>query len=255
MNTELLFLIGSLVVLGGLIKGLAGFGFGIAATALLTNILPPQQAITLMILPLLAVNIPLIFESSQNKLVNCIEKFKIFILSGIAGTFAGLILIGAVPSNILSIIVGLIAIVYVYFKQNIFNKPFNKKLITTCFTEKWYNQSIIGILAGLIFGIANVGLLFVTYISRIEINQRTFAGLLSLVILVTASIRALFSYQTGLYTMDLLYLSIILTIPAIIASSIGSKLSHKISDKKMHTIVLLLIFVAGARIVWVNLGL
>lgn len=252
MDTFLLGIIFLSVVLGALIKGLAGFGFGILGTALLLNFMPAREAVTLMIIPLLAVNIPLILEAEFKSLKNCLTEYSYFVTLSLLGAFLGIILVGYLPLQVLSIFIGLLAVMYSYFKQDIFWKP-KSSYVSRCFTKKWYNQSLLGISSGTVFGASNIGLPFVLYLDKLNTDRKTFAGLLSLIIMATTIIRTAFSIQTGLYTGNLLLISIIAGILGLIVSEIGAKISHKIPNKHLETLTIILIMVAGLRILYNNL--
>lgn len=251
MELQALALVLFFVSLGGLVKGLTGFGFGILGTALLANFISVQDAVTVMILPLLAVNIPLILEADLSELKNCIQNYGYFISAGLLGAFIGVLIVDYLPVEILSIGIGLIAVLYVYFKQDYFYSP--EKQFSQGFTDKSYNQSIIGSTAGIVFGASNIGLLYVTYLDRLELSKKTFAGLLSVVILSAALIRMTVSMSTGLYTSQLFMISGLAALVGLVVSEAGAKISYRVPEKFLQNLTLLLILVAGLRILIINL--
>lgn len=240
------------VVSGALIKGLAGFGFGILGTTLLMSFLPARDAITVMILPLLAVNIPLVLEADFSHLKSCLEKYSYFTLLGLSGAFLGVYLVDILPADILSLFVGSLALLYAYFKQRWIWKP-TEKILSKCFTDKWYNQSWIGLGSGLIYGSSNIGLPYVVYLDRVDVDRRTFVGLLSIILLFATAIRASFSYYSGLYTEDLLLISAIVAVLGFMVSEVGAKISHKVPNPVLEDLTILFILVASIRIIIVNL--
>lgn len=253
MEPGLILLVGFLVVVGSIVKGLAGFGFGIAATALLTNFLPAEEAVTLMILPLIAVNIPLIIDTEFSKLEKCIERYRVFLVSGVSGTVIGVLTINYLPTFILTVSVGIVSLLYVYLKQDIVYRPFRKNVLSKCFTEKWYNQSLIGAVGGLTFGAANVGLLFVTYLSRIEADRKVFIGLLSSLLLASTVLRAGISYGLGLYTGSLLTISAGLSVLALTVSYLSTGLRSHVPENYLKGFALTVILLAGTRILYIHL--
>ncbi|MFO7794362.1 MAG: sulfite exporter TauE/SafE family protein [Candidatus Nanohaloarchaea archaeon] len=236
------------VSIGALVKGLAGFGFGILGTALLANFIPAQDAVAVMIFPLLAVNIPLILEAETSELRSCVENYIYFILTGLAGSLIGILVIDLFPVQIISYIIGVAAVLYVYSRQDLVPRPEN--LVSKCFTAKWYNQSLIGGFSGISFGSTGLGLLFVTYLERLEVDKATFTGLLSLIILSATTIRASASYLTGLYTLQLIEISIIASIFGLIMVKIASRFRYLVPEKMLESFTLALILVAGLRILF-----
>ncbi len=244
MNLELLGLVILFVSLGALVKGLAGFG--ILGTALLANFIPAQDAVAVMILPLLAVNIPLILEADISELRSCVENYRYFILTGLTGSLLGIFLVDFLPVKIISYIIGVAAVLYVYSRQDLLPRP--EKIVSNCFTKKWYNQSLIGGFSGISFGSTGIGLPFVTYLERLEIDRDTFVGLLSLLILSATLIRASVSYITGLYSIQLIEISIIASVSGLAVSEAASKFRYIISERLLENLTLALILLAGIRI-------
>ena len=246
MNLEILILILISVVAGALVKGLAGFGFGILGTALLANFIPAQDAVAVMILPLLAVNIPLILEAEISELRSCVENYRYFVLTGLTGSMLGIILVDFLPVEIISYLIGFAAVLYVYSRQDLLPKP--GKTVSKCFTKKWYNQSLIGAFSGISFGSTGIGLPFVTYLERLEVNRKTFTGLLSLLIFSATLIRASVSYITGLYSIQLVEISIIASVSGLLVSEAASKFRHLVSERLLENLTLALILLVGIRI-------
>ena len=250
MEVNLLALVLIFVFIGATVKGLAGFGFGILGTALLANFIPGQEAVTLMILPLLAVNIPLILQADIRGLKQCLEKFRLYILMSLTGTLAGVAVVGIIPENILAVIVGIAAIIYLYLKLDLYIPEI---LVKKCFRTEWYNQLVIGAVSGLAFGASNIGLMFVTYLEGIEVDRETFIGLLSLLIFSATVLRIAASANSGLYTTELLNISLLAAALGLGVSEISAKIAHRIPDKVLNTGVYLLILFAAARLIALNL--
>ena len=107
------------VMAGALVKGLTGFGFGILGTALLVNFVPAGDAVTLMILPMLAVNVPLILDADRSVLRTCLKNYRFFVASGLLGALTGVLLVGFLPTRLLAVSAGLLAVFYVYSRQTV----------------------------------------------------------------------------------------------------------------------------------------
>jgi len=238
------------VATGALVKGMTGFGFGILGTALLVNFVPADEAVTLMIFPLLAVNIPLILEADASVLKTCLRNYKFFIFTGLASALIGVLVVDLLPVNILSLSVGFLALLYVYGKQDVFYRP--KTSLSGLLGKDWKTQSLAGSIAGVVFGASNVGLLYVTYLKEIEVDQRTFAGLLSIIILGGTLLRASVSAVSGLYNIELLQVSVMAGLLGLAVSEFGARISHRLPDKISRDLTLFLILLVGLRIIWVS---
>jgi len=96
--------------------------------------------------------------------------------------------------------------------------------------------------------------MFVSYLDRLEVDRKTFVGLLSLLIFLATVLRASISLGTGLYTLELLFISLLASFVGVAVAEASAKISHKLSEKYLKYLTLVLILVAGLRILWVYLG-
>jgi hypothetical protein len=55
-----LVVIAGIVLSGGLVKGIAGFGYAIASTAVLATLIDPSTAVVVVIVPMMAANLSLV---------------------------------------------------------------------------------------------------------------------------------------------------------------------------------------------------
>lgn len=250
MELSFLILVLLFVSLGAAIKGLAGFGFGVAGMALLSNFIPAQDAVTVMILPLLAVNLPLIFEADLNDLKSCLKKFHLFISLSLIGTLVGVSLVNLFSGTLLTVIIGLISLFYVYSKTGLY---LPQTLVDKCLRKNGYVQMVVGTASGMVFGISNIGLPFVTYLEGIETDRKTFAGVLSLLIFSATALRIGVSLDTGLYTQDLFIVSILAALLGLLVSKIGVRLSQILPDRFLNYGVLFLITLAAIRLLATSL--
>lgn len=83
------------VFLGGIIRGVAGFGYEIAGTAVLTTFLDPSEAVAIMIIPLLAASLSLVGELETSELRPCVARFWLYLLAAVVGTVLGMVALGA----------------------------------------------------------------------------------------------------------------------------------------------------------------
>jgi hypothetical protein len=71
---------GTLLVVAGIVaswaltRGVAGFGYGVASTAILATVLSPATAVVVVILPALAANASLLGELDREGLRSCAER-------------------------------------------------------------------------------------------------------------------------------------------------------------------------------------
>lgn len=233
------------VFVGGLIKGLTGFGYALVATSLLTTVLPPQKAVALMIIPLIAGNLELVFEVEKKELKNCMQNFSGYILSITVGVTVGMFAISIIPSRLLQVAVGILAILYSLYRTDIAQSHL-KKFERICFNT-W--EPLIGILSGVVYGSSNIGVLIVAYLKSKDIGHRKFTGTLATIILAVSLYRILLAQVTGIYTgNEEILFSLTLSLPAVVSVKAGKALSGMFSRKLVEKVSLVLIFIIGTKL-------
>jgi uncharacterized membrane protein YfcA len=81
-----------IVFLGGFVKGVAGFGYAIASTAILPALVSPSTTVVVMTLLMLAANVRLLGELDRSDLRTCLARFWPFVgaaVPGLAGVAVG----------------------------------------------------------------------------------------------------------------------------------------------------------------------
>ena len=233
------------IVLGGLVKGLTGFGYALISTSLLATIMPAQQAVAVMIIPLIAGNLELVLEIDIEELLNCIRNLSCYLLSLTAGVTAGMFLISFIPSRPLQMAVGAIAAVYSISRLEPVEDKF-ERLRKICF-KSW--EPVIGTSSGIIYGASNIGVPIVAYLRSQNLSHEKFTGTLAAIILLLSVYRIFLAELTGIYSgNEKILLSLILAIPAAASAKTGQILANNISTEKLEKLSLILIFVIGLKL-------
>jgi uncharacterized membrane protein YfcA len=236
----------AIIFLGGLVKGLNGFGYALVSTPLLAVFMPAQEAVALMIIPLIAGNLELALETDRKELENCIKNFSGFLVFLVAGVTAGMLAISKMPSGPLKISVGLLALAFAASRTSFFHKRF-ERFQKLCF-RTW--EPAIGFISGIVYGASNVGVLIVAYLKSRNLERERFVGTLAAAILAVSVYRVLLAQVTGLYTgTDRIVFSFALALPAAAAVWTGEKLSERLSSKILEQLSVLLIAAIGVKLV------
>jgi uncharacterized membrane protein YfcA len=236
----------AIIFLGGLVKGLNGFGYALVSTPLLAVLMPAQEAVALMIIPLIAGNLELALETDRKELENCIRNFSGFLLFLVAGVTVGMLAISKIPSGPLKTSVGLLALAFAASRTPFLSKEF-EWLRELCFRTR---EPAIGFISGMVYGASNAGVLIVAYLKSRDMKRQKFVGTLAVAILGVSVYRVLLAQVTGLYTgTDRIILSLALAVPAVAAVWTGEKLSERFSSKILEQLSVLLIAVIGVKLV------
>lgn len=243
------------VFLGGLVKGFNGFGFAVVGTTLLASVLEPIEAVTIMIIPLIAAEFDLLSDLSFEEARKCGKNFYTFILAGIIGTGAGVMLIESIPVNIVKFGLGVVSIGFVVNRKA--SIPVLNHVKDKCFKKGTGMQAAIGVLGGLFFGASNIAIQVVEYLETLEIDHRTFEGLLAMVMIGFSLVRLPLSYYLGYFDSEanILLVSALAAVPGVIGVSIGERLETKVSDVVIERLTLLIITLIGFKLLLSGFGL
>ncbi len=235
------------VALGGLIKGLNGFGYALVSTSLLTLVMPAQEAVALMIIPLIIANIELTAKLSVEELKACIDRFKAYIAASFIGVTAGMLLIDYMPSLLLKKAVGLIVLGFVASRIRKISRVFSTAK-NFC-VENLGIEPLLGLFSGLVFGSSNVGVPFVAYFKELELSRERFVSMIAITVLASSVLRIGLASYLGLYTgTESILISAALGIPGLIAVKAGDRIGEKLPAEVTEKASLLLLLAIGLKL-------
>ncbi|MDZ7702002.1 MAG: sulfite exporter TauE/SafE family protein [Halobacteriales archaeon] len=243
------------VLLGGLVKGVAGFGYAVTSTALLAMLLDPAAAVTVMILPTLVANVPLLAELERDKLRSCVRRFWPFVAAALVGTLAGMAVLDRVPKAYLALGLGLVTFAYVLSAQPYRELPGSGSLATRLFRPSTATKLWMGLASGLVFGASNIAVQIVAYLDRLDLDRATFVGVLAMILVGVSTVRVGAAWTLGLYgTGSLLALSGVAVVPGLVGVFAGGRLRPSIPEGVQTGATLGLLVVIAARLTTAGLG-
>lgn len=251
LTAGMLVLAGLIVLVGGLVKGTAGFGYAIASTAILAVIFSPKTAVVLMIVPTLAANVALLRELERDSFRRCLRRFWPFIVAAMLGTTVGMLTLERVPADVLTLGLGVFTLSYVALKQPWVALPGEGRVRGWCFRPTSFVQGGFGLVAGLIFGLSNVAVQVVAYLDSLGLDRSVFVGVLSMILVGIAGLRVALAGALGLYGAGNVFLvSVALAVPGLVGVAFGRRLRSSITEDRQRAIVLGLLVVVGLRLLW-----
>lgn len=249
-ETSILLLASFIVLFGGLVKGVAGFGYALVSTTLLASLLTPADAVVLMIVPMLAASLSLLRELALSELKTCIIRFWPYVLAASIGTAIGMLLIDAIPKHVMLLGLGVFTLTYVTGKQPYVAIPGESWFRERCFRPSTPAKAALGFVSGLLFGSANVAVQVVAYLDSLSLDRATFVGVLAMILVGISSLRIGIAWTLGMYDAgSLLLLSIFLAVPGLLGVTIGRRLRTAIPARIELLGVLGLLTIIGLRLV------
>ncbi|MDG5778166.1 sulfite exporter TauE/SafE family protein [Haloarculaceae archaeon H-GB2-1] len=239
----------AIIFFGGLVKGIAGFGYAIASTAILASVLDPSTAVVVMILPMLAANVRLLGELDRTDLPTCVERFWPFVAAALVGTVAGMALLARIPKPLLALGLGLFTLTYVLVSQPYAALPGEAWVVDRCFRPGTGAKAILGLVSGLVFGASNIAVQIVAYLDSLSLDRSTFVGVLAMILVGVSSVRVGAAWYLGLYeSTSLVVVSIVGAAPGLLGVAVGNRLRRYLSPEVETAGALVLLTVIGLKL-------
>ncbi|ERG94432.1 sulfite exporter TauE/SafE family protein [Haloquadratum walsbyi] len=244
------------ILIAGTTNGLAGFGFALVGTMALATTINPATAVVFMIIPILAVNVSLVRDLSQEELRSCSRRFGPLITAALIGTVIGMVILNRIPTAPLRVGLGLLTLGFVATAQQRISIPEWSTGGTGTFARTQIGMLGVGGISGLLFGGTNVGIQLVAYLRSFQLSHGLFVGVVALVFLGVNGIRVIVAGLLGLYpNWGILFVSIVAAVPAVIGVAVGKRLRVTASERSRRLVVLGLLTIVGIRLVSGGLGL
>jgi uncharacterized membrane protein YfcA len=250
VSPALFFLLGTVVLLAGVVNGVAGFGFALVGTMVLATAVDPATAVVFMILPILSVNLSLVRELSRDDLRTCGRRFGPLVAAALVGTVLGMAALDRVPEAPLRVALGLVSLGFVATAQDVVSIPGRAATEERCFVETTPAMLGVGAVSGVLFGGTNVGVQLIAYLRSCDLSHGTFVGVVALVFLGLNAVRVGAAGALGLYPDTATVIgSVLAAVPAVIGVAIGRRLRDRVSERWRRTVVLGLLAVVGVRLI------
>jgi uncharacterized membrane protein YfcA len=244
-------LVFGVVLVGGLVTGVTGFGYAIVATATLASLFEPQTAVVIVIIPILAANLSLVRELDRTGLVSCVRRFWSFVALAAVGTVLGMLALSRIPGGPLSLALGLFTLGYAAVAQPWVRLPGEQWFDEFCMVETHGRKGLLGAMSGAIFGASNVGVQVVAYLESLDLDHETFVGVVAMIFLGVGVIRVAAAWLLGLYgSADLVSISVAAALPGLVGVAVGKRVRDRIPRRVQDAVVYVLLGVIGLRLAY-----
>jgi uncharacterized membrane protein YfcA len=253
-STPFLLILAVVLLVAGIVNGVAGFGFALVGTMALATVIDPSTAVVLMIIPILSANVTLVTELSVAELQSCGRRFWPLVLAALVGTILGMVIIDSLPGAPVRVGLGLITLGFVLSRQSVVPVPspgggeINR--------DRTGVLLVVGGVSGELFGATNVGVQLVAYLRSFDLSHGLFVSVVAMVFLGINAIRVGAAGVLGLYpSVAVVILSVGAVVPAVLGVATGKRIRQQVSNRHREIAVLGLLTVIGIRLVLGGLGI
>ena len=215
--------------LAGMIKGTIGLGLPAVSMGLLTMVISPFQAATLLIIPSMVTNIWQLF--AEGRVLQLIRRFGLLLIGIIVGSIWSVFpTLGHSDFNSEALLGGMLALYGVY-------GLFAKSMPNLSKYENWLSP-IMGYLGGALTVATGVVVIpVVPYLQTLSLQRDDLVQSLGLAFTTSTICLAIFLHQNPVENMPIDYvMSMIALIPALIGMWLGTKIRYRISEQKFRKV-------------------
>ncbi|MBT5572538.1 MAG: sulfite exporter TauE/SafE family protein [Alphaproteobacteria bacterium] len=226
---------------GGLSKGAVGIGLPLVSLPFIAVLLPPLQAIALLVVPVISTNIFQVFH--KGLFLTMARRYWSLILTIAITAILASRLIVTVNNEALLIAIGFI--IAIIGLMRVIRLPVG----IPDRHEIWLNP-LIGVISGLVGSVSNLfGPPVFAYLSMRGMAKDNFIVVIAMVFLVGAIPLHSNLFLLGVTTPEILILSALATIPVVVGMTLGTWLRARFSQAMFEKILIIVIIVAGLNLI------
>lgn len=241
MSLEFLFWLLAGAAAGGFVNGLAGFGTALFALAFWLNILPPQQAVAIILIMSTLGSVQGVYFIRSTIAANSGRLLQ-FLLPALAGVPLGLMMLEYIEADTLKLVIGFFMLFYGGFF-------ILRRSLPLLVGDRGYTQAVIGFVSGILGGAASLSGALPTMWCALrpwpKAEQRAVLQPFSVVVL---AVSAMILFAKGIYDSQTLIL-IAITLPiTLLTAHWGLAVYHRLQDTQFKRLLIILMFVSGFAI-------
>ena len=230
------------LVVGGFVKGVVALGLPMVSIAILLNFLPPLTVLGLLIMPMLVTNL---WQAGRaGKLLEPLRRFWPMIVSGIVFLFIGAEMIVVMDTVVLF---GVLGTCIAAFSVIGLARPNMPPLRPE--TEKWAGP-LAGAMGGLLGGVSTVwGPPMTMYFVMLKLPKDVFVRTVGLAWFMFSVPLAIAYWLNGIFSGDVIYLSLYACVPGMIGIRIGELIRERIDQDTFRKVMLVMLFLIGLNLI------
>jgi uncharacterized protein len=225
---------------GGFIKGATGQGLPQLAIPVMATFIGVQDAVVIMTIPGIVSNAWLlwIYRSYYPET----RDLPVLLVAGGVGAIAGTVLLDTLNENLLSLtLAGMIVVYVVVFLTH-------PQLVLPARLTRLTSPPI-GLAAGVLQGATGIsGPVLSTYLHGYRFEKEVYVLSITTLFQVYAMVQGATLIGLGLYTTELLLLSLVSLVPIMVMLAFGSRFASRLSRRTFELVVIGLLVASAARL-------
>lgn len=240
--SQLMFVLSAFLV-GGLVKGMVGFGMPLTVITILATVLPAKFALGINVLPALVLNIRQTGGIKQS--ISTFRRVRAVLAGMVCGIIAGSFLQTFMNDRDLQIAVGVVTVVFCIIESS---------GISWRIPDSWAQQLglIFGAFSGLLYALTTVaGPPLIIYLIARQMRPAEFRYSVGLLLLLSGILLTASMIRLGIINQHTTLVSAMALVPATIGMALGKRLSDSLNTRFIKKLTVVVLAVVGARLVYV----
>ncbi len=242
MEWPLIAVLTAALVVGGIVKGVVALGLPIVTLAILLNFLPPLTVLGLLIMPMLVTNL---WQAGRaGNLLEPLRRFWPMIVTGFVFLVIGAEMIVIMDTVVLFGVLGTCVAVFSVIGLARPNMPPLRPE-----TEKWAGP-MAGAMGGLLGGISTIwGPPMTMYFVMLKLPKGVFVRTVGLAWFAFSLPLAIAYWRNGIFSGDVIYLSLYACVPGMIGIRIGEVIRERIDQDTFRKVMLVMLLLIGLNLI------
>ena len=242
MEFELVAILTAAFAVGGIVKGVVALGLPMVSIAILLNFLPPLAVLGTIVMPTLVTNL---WQAARlGSMLVPLKRFWPMILTGLVFLFIGAQIIVAMDTDVLFGLLGTFLAIFSAISLASPNMPPLKPE-----TEKWAGP-LAGAMGGLMGGISSIwGPPMTMYFVMLKLPKDVFVRSVGMAWFAFSVPLAVAYWRNGIFTGDVVYLSLYACIPGMIGIRIGEIIRERIDQDTFRKVMFIVLMLIGLNLI------
>ena len=228
---------------GGFIKGALGVGTPLLTVPMMAQVLPPQMAIAIMAVPVVAANLWQFSQAERSRAV--VARFWPTLVAILIGSLVGVKILSVIDEKTLLVLVGAAVIAFALLQGSRFRLHLPDRLVKPA-------GVLFGGASGLIGGVSSFfGPMLITYLISIrDLDKNQFVSSISFLYVSAVVPWALTLYIFDILDQRLLLYSALATLPVTLGLLGGQRMRKHISEARFQKLIIVVLIISGSSMLW-----
>lgn len=229
------------VAFSSAVKGALGFGFPLIAVPLAANLIGARTAVVLIAIPVVFSNFLILMRGGGS--AEGLRRFGGLLVGVVGGTVIGAQLLGRLDPGVVSLIVGMAAVLLAVLAWGNLMPAISPKAHRVA-------GPTVGVAAGVMGGTTGIyAPLIAAYVHALQVEKRAFVYWLTAAFFLGGITQVVSYWRLGLYNWKLVTYAVATFVPVVVGTWLGFWIQDRLPVALFRRLVLLLVLASGVNLI------